>query len=113
VFATWLEAGCNFAEAGRRLGVSRQCVHRTIRRYLDGRDLARAAQFVEDERLARRRGRQAYCARRRREERKRAKIADRSGDVSRLPEKALPPQGEPGSLKTNPPYLCEIANAYF
>jgi hypothetical protein len=69
VLSTWLAAGCNAAEAGRRLGVSRQTVGRTLNRIFDG--LALAAEEAEEarQRAERRWGRRAYRSRARRRER--------------------------------------------
>ena len=113
VFETWMASGCNGAEAARRLGCSKQTVYKILRRHLDGLDLTRQAQVEEEERLARRRDRQALCARRRRAERKRAKNAGGSGDASWPPEKAHPEPEEGGHRRPSLSITSEIADVYF
>lgn len=91
VLQTWLASDCNGAEAARRLGLSKQCVYRTLRRHLDGLKLAAEARVEEEERLALRRGRQAFNARRRRAEAARAKTLGADPDVGHsVPERAAP-----------------------
>jgi hypothetical protein len=106
VYETWMACGCNGAEAARRLKCSRQTVYRTLRRHLDGLDIAREARVEEEERLARRRGRQAYRARCRRRERESATTLADEPETRRLPLKAHPQPGEGGS--SIPPRLTEI-----
>jgi hypothetical protein len=97
VLHAWLAADCNGAEAARRLGVSKQCVYRTLRRHLDGLQLAAEARVEEEERLALRRGRQAHNARCRRAKAAHVKTLGADPDVSRLsPEKAPPRPGGGG-----------------